>query len=128
MREYVKPTMDSELFVANEYVAACGDHGTVYKFVCDAGWTGITGSTVYTNGPDGIMSTDDDISLGSYHKCGETHYASTTDEFIEGYLKKNVLGVPVGQPQKVIIWRGENGDNVHCTKNIDMNSWETAKS
>ena len=88
MREYVKPMMDSEVFVANEYFSACGDENKVYKFVCNAGWTGLTGSTVYTNGQDGIMGTKDDISLGSYHKCRVTHYASTTDDFIEGYLKK----------------------------------------
>ena len=36
-RAYVRPTMVGERFVANEYVAACGDKGTVYKFKCDAG-------------------------------------------------------------------------------------------
>lgn len=35
-RAYVRPTMVGERFVANEYVAACGDKGTVYKFNCDA--------------------------------------------------------------------------------------------
>ena len=128
MREYVKPMMDSEVFVANEYFSACGDSGTTYLFKCDAGQTWLTGSTVYTNGPDGIMNTDDDVYLGSYHKCGKTHYASKTDEFIEGYLRKNFIGFPLGKRQEVIIWRGENGDNVHCTTNLDINEWETAKS
>lgn len=36
-RAYVRPTMVGERFVANEYVAACGDSGTVYNFVCNAG-------------------------------------------------------------------------------------------
>ena len=37
-RAYVRPTMVGERFVANEYVAACGDNqDTVYKFKCDAG-------------------------------------------------------------------------------------------
>lgn len=31
-RAYVRPTMVGERFVANEYVAACGDKGKVYKF------------------------------------------------------------------------------------------------
>lgn len=37
-RAYVRPTMVGERFVANEYVAACGDieHGN-YKFECNAG-------------------------------------------------------------------------------------------
>lgn len=36
-RAYVRPTMVGERFVANEYVAACGDieHGN-YKFECNA--------------------------------------------------------------------------------------------
>ena len=32
-RAYVRPTMVGERFVANEYVAACGDSGKMYKFV-----------------------------------------------------------------------------------------------
>ena len=35
-RSYRKPMMNVEKFVANEYVAACGDENKVYKFVCDA--------------------------------------------------------------------------------------------
>lgn len=40
-RAYVRPTMVGERFVANEYVAACGDQNKVYKFKCNAqDWTG----------------------------------------------------------------------------------------
>ena len=35
-RTYVRPTMVGERFVANEYVAACGESGKVYKFECTA--------------------------------------------------------------------------------------------
>lgn len=35
-RAYVRPTMVGERFVANEYVAACGESRKVYKFNCDA--------------------------------------------------------------------------------------------
>ena len=35
-KEYVRPSMVCETFAADEYVAACGDSGKVYKFVCDA--------------------------------------------------------------------------------------------
>lgn len=125
---WVQPQTVVQQFVANEYVAACGDINKVYKFTCDAGWTGLTGSTVYTNGEDGIMGTGDDVRLGSYHKCGETHEASVMDDFIPGYLRKNILGEPVGERQEVIIWRGPNGDNIHCTAQLDMNSWPTEKS
>ena len=35
-RAYVRPTMVGERFVANEYVAACGEENKVFKFKCDA--------------------------------------------------------------------------------------------
>ena len=128
-RAYVRPTMVGERFVANEYVAACGDQNKVYKFKCNAqDWTGLTGSTVWLNGPDGQPETSDDIRLGSYGKCGAEHEAKTTDEFSRGYLKKNIGGFPMGPSLDVIEWRGEKGDNIHCTKNLDMKTWETAKS
>ena len=28
----------------------------------------------------------------------------------------------------VVVWRGENGDNIHCNPNLNKNEWETAKS
>lgn len=128
-RAYVRPTMVGERFVANEYVAACGDQNKVYKFKCNAqDWTGLTGSTVWLNGPDGQPETSDDIRLGSYGKCGAEHEAKTTDEFSRGYLKKNIGGYPMGPRLDVIVWRREKGDNIHCTKNLDMKTWETAKS
>lgn len=125
---YERPTMDVENFAANEFIAACGDNNVVYKFVCDAGWTGISGSTVWLNGPDGRPETRDDVRLGTYGKCGKTHEASVTDDFYPGYLKKNVGGLPVGSRVDVIVWRGEDGKNIHCTKNLNKDQWETAKS
>lgn len=127
-RAYIKPVLESETFVPQNYIAACGVLNKVYLFTCDAGWTGISGSTVYTNGLDGIPGTRDDEKLGSYGKCGATHEAKTTDEFIHGYLRKNVLGLPAGEKQDVIIWRGDDSNNIHCTKNLDINSWTTIKS
>lgn len=128
MKSYKKPVLNVERFTANEFVAACHEINKVYKFKCDAGWTGISGSTVYTNGPDGVMGTDDDVKLGTYGKCGKTHDAPTEDDFINGYLIKNYLGIPGGEKQPVIIWRGEDGNNIHCTKQLNMDSWETDKS
>ena len=128
-RAYVRPTMVGERFVANEYVAACHDQNRVYKFKCDAQkWTGLTGSTVWLNGPDGQPETSDDVRLGSYGRGGAEHEAKTTDEFYKGYLKKNILGAPTGKRMDVIVWRGEDENNIHCTTNLDMNEWETAKS
>lgn len=125
-RSYRKPMMNVEKFVANEYVAACGDVNKVYKFTCDAG--GGESGSVYleTNGKEGFqqgfMGIGGDRYLSRYHACGTTHEASTTDEFLKGYYIVNGTVTPV------IVWRGEEGDNTHCTTNLDMNSWTTAKS
>ncbi len=130
-KTWEEPRISVQEFIANEYVAACGDKNKVYKFVCDASTkygTGLTGSTVFTNGKDGVMGTSDDVALGPYGACSITHEASTKDEFIAGYMKKNVLGYPVGEALPVIIWRGEDGHNIHCTTNLDMDSWVTEKS
>lgn len=129
MRNWERPMAVVDAFVANEFVSACGDQNKVYKFKCNAqNWTGLSGSTVWLNGPDGKPETSDDIRLGSYGKCGAEHEAKKTDEFSLGYLKKNILGYPAGKRLDVIVWRGENGDDIHCTTNLDMNTWETVKS
>lgn len=126
-RAYVRPTMVGERFVANEYVAACGDSGTVYKFICDAG--GGESGRVYleTNGMSGFQEEDSwgierDRYLSRYQACGITHYADTSDDFLDGYYVRD------GKVTQVKVWRGEKGDNTHCTENIDMSTWETAKS
>ena len=36
MKKWVRPLTEVQNFVANEYVAACGDSGTTYKFTCNA--------------------------------------------------------------------------------------------
>lgn len=135
MREYVKPTMEGELFAANEYVAACGDSGVVYNFVCDAGG-GVPGSVYQeTNGQPGLQTdgrnSDERIAtyaLGGilgYHACGTKHKAESDSGFYDGYYcaKGNT-----SNPVSVIIWKGEHNNNVHCTTNLDMDSWETVKS
>lgn len=129
-RAYVRPTMVGERFVANEYVAACGDteYGK-YKFTCDAG--GGESGDVYreSNGKPGfqkgygLFRYGGDEWLGGYHACGTTHEANTTDDFQNGYY------IPDGgDAVDVIIWRGKRGDNIHCTTNLNRDSWETTKS
>lgn len=129
-RAYVRPTMVGERFVANEYVAACGDteYGK-YKFTCDAGG-GVSGD-VYreSNGKSGfqkgygLFGHGGDKWLGGYHACGTTHEASTTDDFLDGYYIPDS-----GKVENVIIWRGKRGNNIHCTTNLNRDSWETTKS
>lgn len=135
-RTYESPRAYVEEFKPNEYVAACGDSGVVYKFKCDAGG-GVSGSVyVESNGVEGLQTRGEwvggwdghwqnaDRSLGGYHACGTTHEADSDDDFLNGYYVPYQSSVPT----KVIIWRGPRNDNVHCTTNLNKNEWETAKS
>lgn len=134
-RTYVRPTMVGERFVANEYVAACGDSGKVYKFECNAG-DGVSGNVYQeTNGESGLQrlpskpgrKPDTNLTSGlltSYHACRETHEASAMDKFVNGYY----VSLQSGKVTNVIIWRGKDGHNVHCTTKLIMDEWATAKS
>ncbi len=134
---WVQPRTVVQQFVANEYVSACGDSGTVYKFTCDAG--GGASGDVYleTNGKEGLQTSGyweggwpwdgghwvyGDDYLSGYHACGTTHEASSTDAFRNGYYVRNDNITPV------IVWRGPHNDNTHCTTNLNMDNWETLKS
>jgi len=124
-RAYVRPTMVGERFVANEYVAACGDKGKVYKFKCDAGGGKFGRVYLETNGKEGLQLFDinnNDTYLSMYHACGTTHDANAADEFLDGYYVRGLTVTPVK------VWRGEKGDNTHCTINLNIKDWETAKS
>lgn len=135
-KAYVKPSLESETFVPQTYIAACGDSGVVYKFKCDAG-NGVYGSVYQeTNGRAGLQTgLGGDTRIASYsssffgesgfHACGTTHEANSDDGFFNGYY------CPQGNtrnPIQVIIWKGRWGRNVHCTTNLDQDSWETVKS
>ena len=129
-RSYRKPMMNVEKFVANEYVAACGESGVVYKFTCDAGG-GVSGDVfLETNGKPGLQTAwrGGDKHLGGYHACGTTHEAESTDSFLNGYYVVDGGWFEEDTVTPVIVWRGPRGNNIHCTENLDMSKWETAKS
>ena len=135
-----QPMTVVQKFVPNEYVAGCGDSGTTYFFKCDAG-DGVYGS-VYeeTNGIPGLQTgRRGDTELAGYsnswlgesgfHACNKTHEAESSNAFVGGYYcaKGNTYN-----PIQVIVWKEPRGwwmpDNIHCTTNLDKDSWETAKS
>lgn len=127
-RKYVRPWMVGEEFSPNEFIAACGDSNTVYRFKCDAGG-GVVGDVyLETNGKKGLQTGKrGDRYLSRYQACGTTHEAQTTDGFLDGYYvtesrKEGTVITPV------IVWRGPKNDNTHCTENLDMSTWETTKS
>ena len=128
-----RPITTVQKFEANEYVAACGDGGVWYNFTCDAGRKN---TSYYIMGEDGKNS--------HYHPCGTTHEASSQDSFVDGkmyscteeyvpyYPDYPLLGGEIVEKHEyicdVIIWRGPYNNNTHCTTNLDMASWTTAKS
>ena len=127
-KTWEEPKIMVQQFMPNEYVAACGDENKVYNFVCDAG-DGTPGTVYEDSNHNGRWDLFGDQALTghilpTYHACGETHSAPTDDEFIKGFY------LPNSDPFKVtnvIIWT-DGGTNVHCTTNLDMNSWTTDKS
>lgn len=139
-RIWTKPQAVVEQFMANEYVAACGDSGVVYKFECNA-----PGGTVYyynnkTVG-DGVIDgyykgTGSATKAGGYHPCSEKHEAESTADFCDGFVDRNSNG-SCDSGEEAIIWleyaknwfTGElEVDNWHATALLNRNEWETAKS
>lgn len=128
MRNWERPMAVVDAFVANEFVSACGDKGTIYKFTCDAprGWL------YYYPESDGKIGGEHDTNdqaglLGSYHPCGADHEAPKTDDFYDGFIDYNYNGQH-DRGESVIVWRGPKGNNCHATTKLNMNDWETAKS
>lgn len=127
-REYESPRMVVEQFEANEYIAACGDENRVYKFVCDAPRGNLYYYEIGDGTVDGIYTGNGRAKwLGSYHPCDKKHEASTTNPFYDGFVDRN-RNEKCDSGEEVIVWRGENGRNGHATAQLDMDSWETAKS
>lgn len=125
------PEAIAEQFAANEYVAACGDSGVVYYFECNAGQKGKEYNVYFD---------DDTLCCGygrdyvgydrwsSYGPCGSTHEADSDSGFLSGYMyEQGWFGEDTGTKIDVIIWT-QNNTNCHCTTNLDMDKWETAKS
>ena len=126
-KTWEEPRILVQQFMPNEYVAACGDKNKVYNFKCDAG-DGAPGKVYKDSNNNGRLDLRDEALTGhileTYHACGKTHSAPTDDEFIEGFY------LPDSNPfeaTKVIIWT-DGGTDVHCTTNLNKDSWETEKS
>ena len=126
---WTKPLAEVEQFMANEYVAAaCGDDHTVYYFECDAPRGNLY---YYKNGDgkvDGVYTGNGSAELlGSYKPCAAQHEASTTNPFYDGFVDRNG-NRRCDSGEEVIVWRGPRNNNGHATAQLDMDSWETAKS
>lgn len=129
-KTWMEPQIEVQQFMANEYIAACGDSGTVYKFTCNAGG-GVSGSVyLETNGSAGLQTSgrNADQYLSGYHACGTEHEADSDDAFLDGYYVVDGGWFGEDTITPVVVWRGPRGDNTHCTTELDKSKWETAKS
>ena len=140
-RRYERPSAYIEEFTPNEYVAACGEGGTIYKFQCTAGGgkngdlTDITGTINYTVG--GRHKELGTKKYTSYHACNAEHSASSSDTFVRGrYYPNGGYDNLKGKYEEVYIgfepvskdWWGNKGYDIHATTNLNPETWETAKS
>lgn len=131
MRNWERPMVVVDTFAANEFVSTCGDKNRIYKFKCDAGSKNFmdeyhTYDVYVDSNKNGQLDYKDDQELGYYKACGKKHDAKTTDDFLNGFCVRNGWGGTELIP--VIIWRGEDGHNIHCTTKLNMNEWTTEKS
>lgn len=126
-KTWEEPKILVQKFVANEYVAACGTSGVVYNFECNAGEKHKKYAVKDANGDVAIISGFYmDGYSDYYYPCGETHQAESDSGFLTGYHLDNPKTWQ-DENIEVVIWTHNNTD-VHCTTQLDMNKWTTAKS
>ena len=124
-RRYERPSAYIEEFTPNEYVAACGDHGKVYKFECNAGEKNKQYNVYYFNNGQKKYLTKGGLFGSYYHPCKATHEAEEDTGVISGFIDDQSTWQDEKIP--VVIWT-DNGRDVHCTTNLNMKEWATAKS
>lgn len=126
-KTWEEPKIMVQKFIPNEYVAACGESGVVYNFECNAGEKNKKYAVKDSNGKVAKISKRYMDGLVSYyHPCGETHKADSNSGFLKGYHLDNP-GTSEDENIEVIIWT-DHDTNVHCTTQLDMHEWTTAKS
>ena len=130
-KRWEEPRILAQKFMPNEYVAACGDSGVVYNFECNAGSRRESYNVYFDDGKPLASSNDNEewyAQFTGYHPCGATHEAESDSGFYDGYMYlQNRRGNNTGDRIDVVIWT-DRGTNVHCTTNLDMDNWTTAKS
>ena len=130
-KRWEEPRILVQKFMPNEYVAACGDSGVVYNFECNAGSRWDSYNVYFDDGRPLASSNGNEeryAQFTGYHPCGATHEAESNSGFYDGYMYlQNWRGNNSGNPIDVVIWT-DNGTDVHCTTNLDMDEWTTAKS
>ena len=133
-KDWISPRTGFQEFVPNEYCAPCGDGTTMvtYYFWCDAG----NGSTfiVYQDPDgDGELSPSEERNqyIGNFYACRESHTVTVEKGTSIDYIfPRGIIGRTewvdweikyVTRP--VRIWRGEDGNNIHCTTHLDTSEF-----
>ena len=126
-KNYVKPLLNSEAFVPQEYVAACEKYiianGTNITFNCDLttwwdenglNWSGYT---IYDSNKK---------EIGTFRSfCKLDHIIDTSEQnvFKTGYAKKNILGFDDWSEYKEIVYYIDSTGSIHCSKSVGNQSW-----
>ncbi|MBQ6037500.1 MAG: hypothetical protein IJL37_02380 [Bacteroidaceae bacterium] len=151
-KQWGKPLTNVQEFVPSEFCAPCGDGTTevTYYFMCDGGWGNTHYNVWLDNNPQDNQLTgvwrqnfwgnwqwanndqgDHDTWLTSgtyyYHSCQEAHTVtvpkgtSVDDIFPYGFMQ--VKGDRDGEIIPVRIWRGDNNDDIHCTRTLNSSEF-----
>lgn len=100
-RQYEKPSMNVEMFEANEYIAAC------YTLKCNVG----QGYAYYdNNGEPGYQIFTSDRYITSGYGCGET-YSAKTDVLPQANAKWHDYNTSKKDDYDIFLW-----DKKHFTK------------
>lgn len=118
-REYVKPVMMGEAFVANEYVASC------YKINCNVPGTGYLWAE--SNGQEGLQTSliggDTRLTYRPLGACNQWHKGiiQGSDPVPNGYWQETN-----GTVTSVYYWKENLGSasDYHATR-MDKIGWET---
>ena len=123
-KKYVRPIIAGERFLADEYIAACGESGVQYIFQCNA-----PAGTLY------YYKNGETVKVGSFHpNTSVVHYADSDEEFLDGFIDYNQNGTE-DNGEKVIVWVeyskgwfGSYHTDYHATTDLNKNEGETSKS
>lgn len=131
LKQYTPPRIAFEKFIPNEYVAACADGGTIYKFSCDAPEGTLYYAPSYPVSGAEPTSDRDYRYLGGVHPCDTTHEVEDKNSFYWGFIDyNNNQRKDSGESVIVYVERGTDWfgssyiDDWHATKNLVMSSWE----
>ena len=125
-----RPQTLVQKFEPNEYCTGCGT-GTTYLFECNAGKRWNSYNVYFEDGTPYASSNGREewyARFTGYHPCYETHKAASDSGFRDGYMyHQDKWGNNEGERIDVVIWT-EYGTDVHCTRELDRNEWEIARS